>query len=134
MNSIAPYIISEGQSRTALDFYQSVFGGEVQQLQTYGQAGFPHDEQYSHYLIHGRLVSGNLVLMMSDTTPDRPHTKGDFISFSLEVEDTEKQTEIFDALSVGGTVIMPLQDTFWGARYGKVIDQYGVTWDLNHTK
>lgn len=72
--------------------------------------------------------------MASDAFPGNSVVVGSNISLTLEFEREEEIQKIFDALSQKGTVFMELQDTFWGAKYEKVKDAYGVIWVLNYTK
>lgn len=72
--------------------------------------------------------------MASDSFPGSGVEVGNNISLALEFESEEEIQNVYDRFSQDGTVLMELQDTFWGAKYAKVKDPYGVIWDLNYTK
>jgi PhnB protein len=72
--------------------------------------------------------------MASDSFPGHEITEGNNISLVLETESEEEIQNLYEKLSQNGTVLMELQDTFWGAKYGKVKDRFGIYWDLNYQK
>ncbi|MGG3467124.1 VOC family protein [Neobacillus pocheonensis] len=129
-----PYLMFDGNAKAALEFYREVFGGEVSNLQTYGEADYPTPPEASDRIIHAQFKKDDLFLMASDAFPGNPITVGNNISLTLEFESEEEIQNIYQALSEKGTVFMELQDTFWGATYAKVKDAFGVIWDLNYTK
>ncbi|MBV7506584.1 VOC family protein [Bacillus sp. sid0103] len=122
-----PYLMFDGKAKEALHFYREVFGGEISNLQTYGEADYPTPPEAHDRIIHAQFRSGDLFLMVSDAFPGSTVVEGEF-------ESEEEIQKIYDSLRQSGNVFMELQDTFWGAKYGKVKDAYGVIWDLNYTK
>ena len=82
-------------------------------------------------VMHARLRIGENVLYMSDTFDPSSIKQGNNISLSLEIEDTAKLEKLFKTLSEGGTVKMPLENTFWGARFGMFVDKFGIHWMMN---
>jgi PhnB protein len=133
-NQATPYLIFDGNARDALEFYKDVFEGEIYELQTYGEADYPTPPEAEDKLIHGKFKKDNLFLMVSDNFPGQNVTFGNHISLVLEFESEDEITKTYDRLAQKGTIVMELQDTFWGAKYGKIKDQFGFTWDLNYTK
>jgi PhnB protein len=129
-----PYLMFDGNAKEALEYYREVFGGEISNLQTYGEADYPTPPEAHDRVIHAQFRKDDLFLMASDAFPGSPVVVGSNISLTLEFESDEEIQEIYEALSQKGTVHMELQDTFWGAKYAKVQDAYGVIWDLNYTK
>jgi PhnB protein len=129
-----PYLMFDGNAKEALEYYREVFGGEISNLQTYGEADYPTPPEAHDRVIHAQFRKDDLFLMASDAFPGSPVVVGSNISLTLEFESDEEIQEIYEALSQKGTVHMELQDTFWGAKYTKVQDAYGVIWDLNYTK
>ncbi|MEH7085230.1 VOC family protein [Neobacillus drentensis] len=129
-----PYLMFDGKAKEALHYYRDVFGGEISNLQTYGEADYPTPPEAHDRIIHAQFKCGDLFLMVSDAFPGNSVVVGNNISLTLEFESEEEIQKIYDALSQNGQVFMELQDTFWGAKYAKVKDAYGVIWDLNHTK
>ncbi|AZB44523.1 VOC family protein [Bacillus sp. FJAT-42376] len=129
-----PYLTFNGNAKEALDYYKELFGGEITNVQTYGQADFPTPPEADEMILHARFKQGPLFFMASDATSDRAVTIGSNITLALELESEEEIQTIYSKLSEKGTVHMELQDTFWGAKYAKVTDPFGVTWDLNFEK
>ncbi|MGK7376600.1 VOC family protein [Planococcus sp. 1R117A] len=132
--SITPYLTFYGQAGEASSFYEEVFGLERIGSQTYGDSGFPSPDHAKDYLLHCLLQKGDFRLMMADSVEEQPELPRSGLALVVECESEEEATTIFSKLSEGGQVIMELQDTFWGAKYGKVKDQYGFVWDLNVEK
>ncbi|WP_328044254.1 VOC family protein [Neobacillus mesonae] len=129
-----PYFMFDGNAKEALEFYQSVFGGEVFELKTFVEAGYQMPPGAKDRLIHGRFKKDDLFIMVSDCFPGSAVVVGSNISLALNFESEEEIQSIYNALSEKGAVYMELQDTFWGAKYAKVKDPYGVIWDLNYQK
>ena len=80
--------------------------------------------------MHARLVVGDRVLMGSDVPPDH-HDKPQGFSVSLGIDTPAEAERIFRALAEGGTVQMPLQETFWALRFGTLVDRFGIPWMVN---
>jgi PhnB protein len=134
MNPITPYIFFNGHCREAMNFYKSIFGGELNMMtykEAQGQGGCP--EGAENRIIHAFLKSGNLMLMASDT-PDEKLTIGDNAQLSLSLDSNEQIESIYKALSEKGTPFLPLHDAFWGARFGMLTDRYGFRWMLSFDK
>ena len=94
----------------------------------------PLSESDGEKIMHVTLPIGNgYVLMGSDTSEAHGLvTFGSNFSISINAESKEEATTLFDGLSAGGQVTMPLQDTFWGAYFGMFIDKFGIQWMVNH--
>ncbi|MDX1408144.1 MAG: VOC family protein [Saprospiraceae bacterium] len=128
---LIPYLYFGGNARAALEFYQQVFNGTVVSLSTFsdGPPDMPVPEGFADKIMHARLEFGDCVLYFSDgpgVEGQSPH------SLTIEFDDVDAQTRAYEALKQGGTVEWELQDTFWGARYGKLTDKFGMNWDLNY--
>jgi PhnB protein len=82
-------------------------------------------------IMHARLTKGSIVLMASDSMPGMPFVQGTNFSVSIQCESREEIDRLFAALSEGGQVAMPLDDAFWGARFGMFKDRFGIHWMLN---
>jgi PhnB protein len=128
-----PYIIFNGQCETAFNFYQQCLGGTITAMLTYGSS--PMAEQIpaeSHgKIMHARLKVGNEVLMGSDGQPGRDHEQIKGISVALNIEEPAEAERVFNALAENGTIQMPIQSTFWAARFGMLVDKFGVPWMVN---
>jgi PhnB protein len=132
MDAIIPYLNFNGNAREALAHYEKALGGKVVQLQTFADAHMAQDESMKDKILHAVFEAGELKFMVSDCPPGVSVTSGDQLSLSLNFNDLESIEKTFTALSEGGQVTMPLQDTFWGARFGMAKDKYGIHWMFNH--
>lgn len=132
--AITPYLSFYGQADKAASFYEEVFGLERMASQTYGDSNFPAPDHAKEFLLHCLLQKGDFKLMMADSVEEQPVQPRSGLALVVECETVEEAVEIFSKLSDGGQVIMELQDTFWGAKYGKVKDKFGFVWDLNVEK
>lgn len=126
--SLDPYIFFAGTGKEAMDFYQTVFGGELH-TQTYDEAPGETPAGMEGKLMHARLA-GEVNMMASDTTEADTHGHGK-IHLTLGGKDEEKLRGIFEKLSDGGEVRSPLEKAFWGDTFGSLVDQYGVNWMVN---
>ena len=130
MAHLTPYLAFNGNCREAMEFYKTVFGGELN-VQTFGEAPVNAAEKDKARVMHAQLSSGNFMLMASDGMPDRPVTFGDSVSLSVHTQSKDETDTLFKKLSEGGTVTMPLENTFWGAYFGMLIDNFGIHWLFN---
>lgn len=133
--NLNPYVNWRGQAREAMEFYQSVLGGELQ-VMTFadmgGEAmGVPTDEV--SWVMHSALTVSDTVLLMGadhpTTMPGEPATQQ--ISLSGPSEDGDTLRAWFDGLAAGGTVMEPLAQAPWGDSFGMLRDRYGVDWLIN---
>ncbi|QIX61903.1 VOC family protein [Hymenobacter lutimineralis] len=131
---LTPYLTFNGNCRQAMAFYQQCLGGELM-VQTF--EGTPAAEHVApealQNVMHSALTTADMVLMASDSGLG-PVAKGDMISLSVNCQSPEEIQRLFSLLSAGGTITMPLQDTFWGATFGMFADQFGIDWMLNYDK
>ena len=121
-----PYLFFKGQAREAMEFYRTVFGGELS-MQSRAEVGMKDDQP--DWLIHCRLEGGDARLMASDT--EQASAEARKIELSLMGDDERRLREIFAKLSAGGSVESPLKKEFWGDTFGKLTDRYGVIWMVN---
>ena len=127
-----PYISFADEARQAMEFYQSVFGGELQ-LHTFGEFGSP-DAPEANLIMHGMLeTAGGFTLMGADTPPGMPRSEGSSITISLSGDATsaDELSGYFAALSDGGTVSVPLETQMWGSVFGMCTDRFGIGWMVN---
>ncbi len=131
---LTPYLTFNGTCRQAMTFYQQCLGGELMVQSFEGTPAAEHvAPEALQNVMHSSLTSADLVLMASDSGMG-PVSKGDMVSLSINCQSPEEIQRLFDLLSAGGTVTMPLQDTFWGATFGMFADQFGIDWMLNYDK
>ena len=80
--------------------------------------------------MHGSLTIGDQVLMAGDVAPERYEEPKGF-SLSLQMKDTSEAERVFNELATNGRIVMPLEKTFWAARFGMVVDRFGIPWLIN---
>lgn len=139
MAQINPYLTFNGNCEEAFNFYKSVFGGEFPYLGRFnempadgGKAMSPED---GNKIMHVTLpISKETCLMGSDTGGEwaSHHKEGNNISISINADTKDEAERLFNGLSAGGKVTMPLAMTFWGAYFGMFIDKFGINWMVNH--
>ena len=132
MKAINPYLNFDGNCGDAMKFYAKALGGELQ-MQTYKDAGMETAPGGENRVLHARLEGGSpaAIIMASDAPPDQPTKFGTNLWLTVDCSDTAEQDRMFKAFSVGGQVVMPLADQFWGARFGMIKDKFGVGWMFN---
>ena len=126
---ISPYLNFQGQCAEAFRFYERVLGGKITFIQTYGDSPMrdevPPDSHDA--VMHATLQVDGQVLMGADAPP--PHfERPQGISLSIGIDDPAEAERIFAALSEGGQVRMPMQETFWAPRFGMCVDRFGTPW------
>lgn len=128
------YLTFKGNCEQAFDFYKSVFGGDFNYIGRFGD--MPESKDYNvpeskkNQIMHVGLSIGTSILMGSDTGGDWAPTfvQGNNFSVSVTAESKEEADRIFEALSQGGKITMPLERTFWGDYFGMLTDQFGINW------
>lgn len=126
-----PYINFKDDAREALEFYQSVFGGELN-MSTFADFQSAQDPAENDLIMHGQLDGPNgLTLMAADTPKHVEFTAPAGISISLSGDDDATLRGYWDKLVDGGTVIEPLEVAPWGDAFGMLTDRYGITWLVN---
>ena len=128
-----PYLGFRDTARAAMDFYQSVFGGELTRS-TFAEFQASEDPAEQDKVMHSMLVTdGGLTLMAADTPNSMPYNPGDNHSISLsgEAADEGELRGYWEKLSGSGSVTMPLDKAPWGDYFGMCTDGFGVTWLVN---
>ena len=130
-----PYLSFNGQCEAAFKLYEQALGGKIVAMMTF--RGSPMEEQagpeWGDKIIHARLLVGDSVLMGSDSTPQcYEPMKG--VSVTLNIDDPAEAERVFHALAEGGTVGMPIGETFWALRFGMLVDRFGTPWMINCEK
>ena len=127
-----PYLLFNGRCEEAFQFYAQCLGGKIEAMMPF--AGTPAEQEvpaeWRKKIIHASLTVGDQVLMASDAPPGRYEEPRGF-SVSLNVKTPAEAERIFQALTENGKVQMPLQQTFWAARFGMVVDRFGIPWMVN---
>ena len=126
-----PYLSFRDDAREAMEFYRTVFGGELT-VSTFGDFGATDDPAEKDKVMHSQLESpGGLVLMGADTPNSMAFVSGGSISVSLSGDDDDELTGYWKKLSDGGTVQEPLSKAPWGDSFGMCTDRFGVSWLVN---
>jgi PhnB protein len=125
------YLFFPGKTEEAMTFYRDVFGGDLT-ITRRGDVDPSASESEKHLVINAALDAGTFILRASDrgdaTLDAQPR-----IELTVVGADESKLRQIFDALSVGGTVKTHLEKMFWGDIFGGLVDQYGIGWQINIT-
>jgi PhnB protein len=82
-------------------------------------------------IVHASLTKGSRFLMAADTMPGMPLQQGNNFTVSIQSESLQEIESLFAALGEKGKIVMPLQATFWTARFGMLTDQFGINWMFN---
>lgn len=135
MVQLNPYLMFNGQCRTAFKFYEQCLGGEITQMMTYAES--PESSmteqlpaEWHDRIMHVGLRIGGYELMGSDAPPEAYDNPQGF-SISISFTDPAEAERIFHLLAENGTVQMPLQQTFWADRFGMLVDQFSIPWMIN---
>lgn len=129
---VNPYLSFNGQCEAAFKFYEQCLGGTGLSFHKYG--GSPMAAQmpaeWQDKVMHATLILGDTAIMGADAPP--PHfTAPQGFSVSIGMDSPADADRIFAAMSKDGQVRMPIQQTFWAARFGMFIDQFGIPWMIN---
>jgi PhnB protein len=133
MKEFTAYLNFDGNCREAMTFYKKCLDAELDLLPFSGMPGEVPAEAKDR-IMHARLKKGAAVLMASDTMPGMPFQQGNAYSIMVSCESVQQAETLFTAFGENGKVGMPLQETFWAARFGMLTDQFGVNWMFNLEK
>jgi PhnB protein len=133
IKQVNPYLNFDGNAAQAVKLYENALGATVEHLSRFGD--MPDSKappETKDRVMHATLrLGGGGVVMLSDIQPGMPYTPGSNLYVCLDFDDAADATQKFEALAAGGKVLMPLADTFWGAKFGMLLDAYGVRWMFN---
>lgn len=131
--SLHPYLFFTGTTREAMTRYREILGGR---LDIMSSADLPEGEEppfevADDFVVHAALTfgDGDLLMASDDPTGDGSGVKGAAVNLTLTGQEDARR--IFDALAEGGSVDMPLGETFWSPLFGSCVDRFGVAWMLN---
>jgi len=143
MASINPYIHFNGNAEEAFSFYKSVFGGDFATIVRFKDMNFegaPNFEKEAEKIMHIALPIGKHTVLMGSDTPEQfgKHNEMETRSkISISAENKEVADNIYNGLSKGGQIEMPLEDSPWGTYFGMFRDKFGIEWmvdfDPNYT-
>lgn len=140
--NVTPYLTFDGNCRAAFEFYAQCLGTEIKAMMT--AADIPADADMgdsdsgcaggpppADKIIHACIEFENSLLMASDWMSPEPFQPPKGFSVALGVDSVDEAKRVFDALSDGGQVQMPLDKTFFAAAFGVLVDKFGVPWMIN---
>jgi PhnB protein len=130
------YLAFDGTCEEAMNFYKDALVAEMIQMSRFGDMpdAPPMPEEQKNRVLHSIIGRDGWVIMASDSNDQHPVTFGNNASISLDFKSEEEIDKTFAAISAGGNVTMPLQDTFWGAKFGMCVDKFGTSWLFNYDK
>lgn len=128
MNTVNAYLSFNGTCESAFNFYKSVFGGDFSYIGKYkDMPDMPVPDEQKELIMHISLPIGNGTEIYGADALE-PIVSGTNFSLSVNAESEAEAVRIFDALTSGGTIDMPMENTFWGALFGMCTDRFGVHW------
>ena len=129
---IATYLSFRGDCEEALKCYEATLGARIGPIFRY--MGTPLASEvpadWQDKVMHASLTIGQQALMAGDVAPERYDQPKGF-SLSLQMHDTSEADRVFKELANGGRIVTPLEQTFWAARFGMVVDRFGIPWLIN---
>lgn len=126
-----PYLNFRDTAREAMEFYHSIFGGDLQ-LNTFAELSASDDPAEADKIMHGMLVTPNgLVVMGADTPNSMDYTPATGFAISLSGDEEAELQRYWDGLSGGGAIVMPLEKAPWGDTFGMCVDKFGISWMVN---
>jgi len=128
---VQPYLFFGGRCEEALSFYQTVLGAEILMSMRFDESPQPLppgvlQPGFESKVMHSSFRIGQTIVMASDGCDDKSRFSG--FSLALSVQDDVEANRVFNALSDGGQITMPLGKTFWSPCYGMLIDRFGIGW------
>jgi PhnB protein len=133
MALINPHINFNGNAEEAFNFYKSVFGGEFAKIMRFkdlASAEFPVAENEANKIMHIALPIGKSILMANDVPEilGRTNENENRSKIVISAESKEEADKLFNGLSAGGQIEMPISDSPWGSYFGMFRDKYGIEW------
>ena len=137
MALINPHINFNGNAEEAFNFYKSVFGGEFARIMRFkdlANTEFPVAENEANKIMHIALPIGNSILMANDVPAilGRTNENENRSKIVISAESKEEAIKLFNGLSAGGQIEMPIDDSPWGSYFGMFRDKYGIEWMVDY--
>lgn len=125
------YLLFDGRCEEAMRFYAACTGGRIDAIMKY--AGTPAEAHapagYGDKVLHAKISINGTSIMASDAGGNYKQPQG--FSVAIDLSDPAEAERVFQALAEGGRVQMPMQQTFWAARFGSLVDKFGISWMVN---
>lgn len=126
-----PYLSFRDNARAAMEFYQSVFGGDLNVMTFADMPGVPTGPDEGNKVMHAMLSGDDGITLMAADTPDGMDHQPFNGSISLSGDDEARLRGYWDKLAEGGSVGQPLERAPWGDTFGMCVDRFGVHWMVN---
>jgi PhnB protein len=138
MAIINPYINFNGNAEEAFTFYRSVFGGEFAKIIRFRELSspeFPVPENEANKIMYIALPIGKNVLIANDVPASmgRVNENENRSKIAVSAESKEEADKLFNGLSAGGNVEMPIDNSPWGSYFGMFRDRYGIEWTVEYS-
>jgi PhnB protein len=130
MLGVTPYIAFKGNCREAIEFYKNALDAQVLFTQTVGESPMP-DMGPAENIMHCTIKVGDSTIMMCDDPRTDAAAGAGNISLAIGLNDPERAKQVFGNLAKSGSVIMPLEKTYWAEAFGMVTDKFGIKWMVN---
>jgi PhnB protein len=128
-----PYLSFRDTARQAIEYYHSVFGGELT-INTFAEFQASEDPAEQDKVMHSMVETPDgLVIMAADTPNSMEYTPASGVSISLSGDDEAALRGYWEKLADGGMVVMPLEQAPWGDTFGMCVDRFGINWMVNVT-
>lgn len=134
--NVTPFLNFDGNAQDAMREYERVLGAKTESLLRFGEitrlpSGMPCPAEDTERVAHAVLRFGQQAVMVSDVPSSMQAPKESNAGILLDFQDAEEMARCFDGLAASGQVVMPVQDTFWGAKFGILVDAFGIRWLFN---
>jgi len=130
---VLPYFVFEGNAKEAIKLYEAALDGKTKYMMLYSE----NEDMMKRYpnckdcVLHAEIEIGDGFIYLADLEPGTKRIVGNHVDVHINFNFIEQLEHAFNSLKAEGTVRHPLSDTFWGARYGSVVDKFGNSWSLN---
>lgn len=130
MPTLDSYLFFDGQCTEAMRFYERTLGGRMQTLMTYEQSPDPAScpPGSKDRVMHASIALPDGRMLMASDSPAGMHKPMAGFALALNYPTADEAREMFDALSAGGSVMMPMGKTFWAEAFGMLTDRFGTPW------
>ena len=136
MAAVNPYLNFNGNTEEAFNFYKSIFGGEFPMVMRYkdAPAEYQMGEDNGERIMHIALPIGQGTMLMGSDQPEAygKATTGTNFNISISAASEEEANKLFNGLSAGGQVTMPLEKAFWGSYFGMFKDKFDIQWMVSY--
>ncbi len=133
--TVVPYVNMAGNAEEAMNYYKSIFGGTIEILRWSSMPPdpkMPVKDEWKDKVMHGSLIQDNLTIYFADSLMEVDAPINNNVYLHMEFDSEEELRRVFDMLSQGGRINMPVNEMFWGAIYGDLVDKFGTGWGCHY--